>query len=152
MDRFAQVTPEGLYESPIASEGKRFFTMLGTLVAGRVSIAAASVSVAKRGLATAVRYSERRRQFGPPGGPEVRILDYLTQQRALLPRVATTYGLHFAVRDLITRFSTRRRGRRTVAGREIEVIAAGLKSMASWHTIDTLASVPGGVRREGLPE
>ena len=75
--------------------------MLGTLVGGRISIAAASISVAKTGLAIAVRYSENRRQFGPSGEAEVPILDYLTQQRALLPALATTYGLHFAVRDLI---------------------------------------------------
>src|SRR5690606_28046271 len=64
LDRFATVTEAG-YESPIESDGRRFFTMLGTLVAGRISIAAASVSAAKTGLTIAVRYSDRRRQFGP---------------------------------------------------------------------------------------
>jgi len=137
LDRFATVSEAGEYDSPIASEGKRFFTMLGTLVAGRVSIAAASLTVAKRGLAVAVRYSDQRRQFGPESGPEVPILDYLTQQRALLPRLATTYGLHFAIRDLIARYAGRAPDD-GAAAREIEVMAAGLKAAASWHTIDTL--------------
>ena len=135
LDRFAEVTPEGEYRSPIASSGRRFFTMLGTLVGGRISIAAASVSAAKTGLAIAVLYSGRRRQFGPSGKPEVPILDYLTQQRTLLPALATTYGLHFAVRSLIADFSSAE-GR---SGRaRVEVLAAGLKAYASRHAQETL--------------
>ena len=38
LDRFAQVSPSGAYTSPIASEGARFFTMLGTLVGGRIAV------------------------------------------------------------------------------------------------------------------
>jgi acyl-CoA oxidase len=111
LDRFATVTEEGRYESPIDSAGRRFFTMLGTLVAGRISIAAASVSAAKVGLAVAVRYSEDRRQFGPDDGLEVPILDYESHQRRLLPRVAETYALHFAVRDLAERYASVVKGR-----------------------------------------
>ena len=111
LDRFAAVTEDGRYESPIDSAGRRFFTMLGTLVAGRISIAAASVSAAKVGLAIAVRYSEDRRQFGPDDGVEVPILDYESHQRRLLPRVAETYALHFAVRNLAERYASVVKGR-----------------------------------------
>lgn len=135
LDRFAEVTPEGEYRSSIASSGRRFFTMLGTLVGGRISIAAASVSAAKTGLAIAVLYSERRRQFGPSGEAEVPILDYLTQQRALLPALATTYGLHFAVRSLIADFSSAEGD-----SAPVEVLAAGLKAYASRHAQETLQS------------
>ncbi len=135
LNRFADVSPEGRYESPIASSGRRFFTMLGALVAGRISIAAASVSAAKTAVAIAVRYSARRRQFGPSGEPEVPILDYLTQQRALLPAVATTYGLHFSVRRLITQFSE---ARDDEARARVEVMAAGLKAYASRHAQETI--------------
>lgn len=111
LDRFATVTEDGRYESPIDSAGRRFFTMLGTLVAGRISIAAASVSAAKVGLEVAVRYSADRRQFGPDDGPEVPILDYTSHQRRLLPLVAETYALHFAVRDLTERYAAVVKGR-----------------------------------------
>ncbi len=137
LDRFAEVTPEGEYRSAIASSGRRFFTMLGTLVGGRISIAAASVSAAKTGLAIAVRYSGRRRQFGPSGQAEVPILDYLTQQRALLPALATTYGLHFALRSLIADFSS---AEGQSAQARVEVLAAGLKAYASRHAQETLQS------------
>ena len=69
LNRFADITPEGDYLSAIASPSKRFFTMIGALVAGRVSIALAAVTVMKTGLAIAIRYGERRRQFGRPAAP-----------------------------------------------------------------------------------
>jgi len=135
LDRFAQVSPQGEYRSPIPSPGRRFFTMLGTLVAGRISIAAASQAVTKKALVIAVRYAAGRRQFGPAGGPEVPVLEYLVLQRDLLPRVARTYVLAFAVRDLIRRY-----GDPGADPRELEVRAAGLKAVASRHALDTLQS------------
>ena len=44
----------------------------------------------------AIRYSAQRQQFGPPDGAEIAVLDYQTQQRKLLPMLATAYALHFA--------------------------------------------------------
>ncbi|MFD6250346.1 acyl-CoA dehydrogenase family protein, partial [Streptomyces roseolus] len=46
LNRFADVTPEGAYVSPIDNPDRRFFTMLGTLVQGRVCVGGAGVSVA----------------------------------------------------------------------------------------------------------
>lgn len=135
LDRFAEVTSEGEYRSPIVSPGRRFFTMLGTLVGGRISIAAASVSVAKTGLAVAVPYSARRRQFGPSGQAEVPILDFLAQQRRLLPALATTYGLHFAVRSLIADYAS---ADSLHTPPRVEALAAGLKAYASRHAQETL--------------
>ena len=139
LDRFATVAADGSYASPIASPGKRFFTMLGTLVGGRVSVALASLSAAKSALSIAVRYAERRRQFGPPGAPETLLLDYPAHQRRLLPRLATTYALHFALRDLAARYVE---ALAPQAGdeerRSIEGLAAGLKAVATWHATDTI--------------
>jgi acyl-CoA oxidase len=138
LDRFGGVGEDGRYRSPIPSSGRRFFRMLGTLVAGRISIAAASLSAAKTGLTIAVRYSDRRRQFGPSGEAEWPVLDYLTQQRLLLPRLATTYALHFALRELVARYDAGRAGNDERSQREIEVLAAGLKAYASRHCVETL--------------
>ncbi len=134
LDRFGEVSSEGVYSSSIPSDGRRFFTMLGTLVSGRVSVAAASVSTAKTALTVAIRYGDERRQFGPSGSGEVRILDYRIHQRLLLPRLATTYGLHFAVRDLIGRYTDEDGG----PDQAVEVDAAGLKAYASAHAVATI--------------
>jgi acyl-CoA oxidase len=138
LDRFGGVDEDGRYRSPIPSSGRRFFRMLGTLVAGRISIAAASLSAVKTGLTIAVRYSDRRRQFGPSGEAEWPILDYLTQQRLLLPRLATTYALHFALRELVDRYEAGQAGNDDRSAREVEVLAAGLKAYASRHCVETL--------------
>ncbi len=134
LNRFGTVEPDGSYHSPIEGDGRRFFTMLGTLVMGRVSIAAASVSTAKRALTIAVRYGERRRQFGPPDEEERPLLDFLAHRRLLLPRLAATYGLHFAVWDVVDRLHAHDDS----PSPELEVRAAALKAYASRHAMDTI--------------
>ena len=41
LNQFADVTADGVYESPIENPNRRFFTMLGTLVQGRVCVGGA---------------------------------------------------------------------------------------------------------------
>lgn len=132
LDRYGQVQPDGTYNSPIASDNKRFFTTLGTLVGGRISVASACVTAAKKSLTIATHYGALRRQFGGEEGGEQRVLDYTTHQLRLFPYIAHTYALHFAVEDLIEQF--KQRTEQTT--RHVETLAAGLKAMASWHAID----------------
>lgn len=134
LDRFARVTDEGKFDSPISSDNRRFFTMLGTLVGGRIGIPRAGLSAAKSGLTIAVRYADGRRQFGPEGGSEVPILNYRTHQRRLMPLLANAYALHFALRYLTERFVSRTEEEM----QEIEALAAGLKAFATWNTTATL--------------
>lgn len=131
LDRFGSVNADGVYSSPIASPGRRFFTMLGTLVAGRIAVAGAAASAAQTALTIGVRYAAQRRQFGPEGAAEVPILDYLSVQRRLLPRLATTYAIEFGFHDLTRRFAMQDEE----AAREVEALAAGLKAYASDHAV-----------------
>ena len=133
LDRFATVSRDGAYSSPIASQTKRFFTMLGTLVGGRVAVGSAALSASKVALATAVRYGARRRQFGSPDRPETVLLDYPAHQRRLIPRLARTYAFHIAMHDLQRRYADPAEDRRAV-----EADAAGLKALATWHATDTI--------------
>lgn len=142
LGRFAKMNAEGRYESAIESPKQRFFTMLGTLVGGRVSVASASVTVAKVALAIAVRYASRRRQFGAQGGEEMPLLDYPQHRRRLLPRLASTYVLSLACAELQARFAAAQRaGTDGVPGdtREIEASAAIMKALASQHAVETVA-------------
>jgi acyl-CoA oxidase len=134
LDRFASVSAEGKFESPIASDNRRFFTMLGTLVGGRIGIPRSGNAASKSGLTIAIRYGDKRRQFGPEGGSEVPILNYRTHQRRLMPLLANTYALHFALQYLTNRFLNRKEEDM----QEIEALAAGLKSFATWNTTATL--------------
>jgi acyl-CoA oxidase len=158
LDRYGHVAADGTYTSPIESETRRFFTMLGTLVRGRVSVAGAAGSAAKTALTIAVRYGDHRRQFQRPAGrddgapaEEIVILDYLAHQRRLLPALATTYALHFAQGELVASLHDLQSGGPidpVVAGeaadgqdrgqRELEARAAGLKAVATWHATSTI--------------
>jgi acyl-CoA oxidase len=134
LDRFAQVTEQGAFESSITSDNRRFFTMLGTLVGGRIGIPRSGLSAAKSGLAIAIRYGDQRRQFGPDGGSEVPVLNYRTHQRRLMPLLANAYALHFSLRYLTDRFLARTEKDM----QEIEALAAGLKAFTTWNTTSTL--------------
>jgi acyl-CoA oxidase len=141
LNRFGDVAPDGTYSSSIDDDDKRFFIMLGALVAGRVSVAAGAVSATKSALAIAIRYGATRRQFGPSAGAaEGLILDYPTHQRRLLPPLATTYALSFAVQGLIGEYARSVTGKRVSSRRRrsVEGLAAGLKAMSTWHATETI--------------
>ncbi|GAB3727187.1 acyl-CoA dehydrogenase family protein [Nocardiopsis nanhaiensis] len=145
LNRYGDVAADGTYSSPIDSPNRRFFTMLGTLIRGRISVAGGAGSATKAALTIAVRYGDTRRQFTRPAGegqPEqdVRILDYLAHQRKLLPALARTYGLHFAQEELVTRLHelSKSSERDEHAQRELESRAAGLKAVATWHATETI--------------
>jgi acyl-CoA oxidase len=140
LNRYANVTRDGAYESPIENPNKRFFTMLGALVQGRVCISGASISASKSALTIAVRYGLRRRQFGPPDGEEVPILDYRTHQRRLMPLLARTYALHFAQAELTSKFDhvMRQDDPPDRERRELESLAAAMKATSSWHATKTI--------------
>ena len=134
LDRFASVNEKGEFESPIPSDNRRFFTMLGTLVGGRIGIPRSALAAAKSGLTIAIRYSDQRRQFGPEGGSEVPILNYRMHQRRLLPHLAKTYAIHFGLQYLTNRFLNKTESEM----QEIEALAAGMKSYSTWSTRDVL--------------
>ena len=140
LNRYADVAPDGTYTSPIENPTKRFFTMLGTLIQGRISVSGASISATKVALTIAIRRGLTRRQFGLPGEEEALLLDYRTHQRRLLIPLAATYALSFAQDRLIAELdavfsddgvSDRQR-------RELETLAAGVKAVATWHATETI--------------
>lgn len=140
LDKLAQVHEDGTYFSPIENPTRRFFTMLGTLIQGRVSVGGASISASKVALTIAVRRALQRRQFGEPGAEEALLMDYRTHQRRLLLPLAKTYALAFTQNRLVedihavfTDEDTPERKRR-----ELETLAAGVKAIATWHATDTI--------------
>jgi acyl-CoA oxidase len=147
LNRYGDVDADGAYSTPIENKTKRFFTMLGTLVQGRISVAGGAGSAAKVALTIAIRYANARRQFAGPDGGEIPVLDYLAHQRKLLPALAKSYALHFAQLELVAglhettpnldtpldRFPGEHADRR-----ELEARAAGVKAVATWHATSTI--------------
>ncbi|MFD1721260.1 acyl-CoA dehydrogenase [Amnibacterium endophyticum] len=140
LNRYGDVAPDGTYSSPIASQGRRFFTMLGTLVQGRVSLAGAANSGAKVALAIAVTYADQRRQFADAGGEEQVLLDYPRHQRRLLTRLAGVYAAAFNQEELLTDFHRVFTGEEDTDERRqaLETFAAGAKAEATRHALETI--------------
>ncbi|MFJ4657397.1 acyl-CoA dehydrogenase [Nocardia sp. NPDC088792] len=136
LNRYADVEPDGTYSSEIANPSRRFFTTLGTLVRGRVSVGGAASAGARVALSIAVRYAEKRRQFADPDtGEETVLMDYRSHQRRLLPLVARSYALSFAQNDLVLRMHLVQTGQDVDpnAQRALEKRAAGLKVAQTRH-------------------
>ena len=139
LNRFADVTDEGRYESPIDNPDKRFFTMLGTLVQGRVCVGGAGINAAKVAITLAVKYAAHRRQFNATSpDQEELLLDYGLHQRRLFPLLAESYALHFAQEVVALRlhdvFSLDPdQDEDEQARRELESRAAGTKALGTWH-------------------
>jgi acyl-CoA oxidase len=135
LNKYGQVDEGGTYSSPIDNRNRRFFTMLGTLIRGRVSVGGAASAATEVALSIAGRYALQRRQFGPDPEHEILLMDYRMHQRRLLPLIARSYALRFAQNQLVARMDRLQ----TVDDpdpqelRELEGRAAGLKAAQTWH-------------------
>ncbi|MGN6271787.1 MAG: acyl-CoA dehydrogenase family protein [Protaetiibacter sp.] len=140
LNRYGDVDENGVYTSPIESPGRRFFTMLGTLVQGRVSLDGASTLASKLALHVAITYGTQRRQFTAGSDDEEVLLDYQRHQRRLLPRLAQTYAMSFAHEEFLDLFDRVFSGEEdTPSTREdLETIAAALKPLSTWAALDIL--------------
>jgi acyl-CoA oxidase len=136
LNKYGDINEDGVYSSPIENPSKRFFTMLGALVGGRVSVALGSNTAAKKSLDIAISYALKRRQFKTLSEEnETLILDYPTHQERLFPLVAKSYVLTFALERMREKFEE---SLQLDDKREVEALAAGLKSYASWHATHTI--------------
>ena len=142
LNRYGDIDEHGVYTSPIDNPTRRFFTMLGTLVRGRISVAGGAGAATRTALTLAITYAGHRRQFAPPGsGDEVLLLDYRAHQRKLLPALATSYALLFAQNELVSRMHDVQLGGDAADPhdqRELEARAAGIKAVATAHATATI--------------
>jgi acyl-CoA oxidase len=136
LNKYGQVDEGGTYSSPIESSNARFFTMLGTLIRGRISVGGSASAATEVALSIAGRYALQRRQFGPDKDHEVLLMDYRMHQRRLLPLIAKSYALRFAQNQLVARMDRVQSSEEPPPPhqqRELESRAAGLKAAQTWH-------------------
>lgn len=141
LDRYGGVDADGVYRSPIESKNARFFTMLGTLVRGRICVGGGAASATRKALTIATRYALTRHQFRTPGlGDEITLLDYQAHQRKLLPNIARAYAYGFAQNELALQLQrvTDTEPRDVAASRELETRAAGMKAVLTRWANDTI--------------
>jgi acyl-CoA oxidase len=137
LNKYADVAADGSYNSPIENPNRRFFTMLGTLIRGRVTVGGSAAAAARVALDIATRYALERKQFSAPDtDDEIVIMDYLVHQRRLLPLIARSYALQFAQNELVAKCHELQTSDDPdpEEQRELESRAAGLKAANTWHT------------------
>ncbi|QKJ18182.1 acyl-CoA dehydrogenase family protein [Microbacterium hominis] len=141
LDRYGQVAADGSYSSEIPSPGRRFFTMLGALVQGRVSLDGAATTGTALALHIALTYANQRRQFDSGAGTdEVVLLDYGKHQRRLLPLLAQNYAQFFSHDELLKKFDAVFSGRHDTPDEreDLETLAAALKPLSTWNALSTI--------------
>ncbi len=149
LDRYAQVSPEGEYTSPIEDENRRFFTMLGTLIQGRISVGGAAISATKTALTIAIRHGARRAPVRPARRRMTRCRCSTTacisaaSSRPSPASTPCTSPRRASSAELDRIFGAddgrpERSPEEDQARRELETRAAGLKALATWHATETI--------------
>lgn len=139
LNKLGNVDEHGDYSTSIPSSGRRFFTMLGALVQGRVSLATTAANASALALTGAITYGNQRRQFNAASDIEEQVLlDYGLHQRRLIDRLARTYADIFTTNELLVKFHEVFSGEDDTDEnrQELETLAAGIKAVTTWNALD----------------
>lgn len=135
LNKYGTILANGEYYSEIKNPNKRFFTMLGTLVGGRICVARAGLGGAKFALTVAIKHALKRRQFNDSVKiQEDLLMDYPSHQLRLTPLVASAYVYHFTLDKMMALYCDESQPDK----RKIETQVAGLKSIITWYANDTI--------------
>ena len=135
LNKYGTILANGEYYSEIKNPNKRFFTMLGTLVGGRICVARAGLGGAKFALTVAIKHALKRRQFNDSVKiQEDLLMDYPSHQLRLTPLVASAYVYHFTLDKMMSLYCDESQPDK----RKIETQVAGLKSIITWYANDTI--------------
>lgn len=135
LNKYGDITADGTYYSKIENPSKRFFTMLGTLVGGRICVARAGLGGTKKALAIAVKHALKRRQFNDNIKiQEDLLMDYPSHQLRLTPAIASCYVYDVTLTHLMKEYSDTN----ITDKRKIETQVAGLKSIITWFANGTI--------------
>ncbi|OAQ32663.1 acyl-CoA oxidase [Linnemannia elongata AG-77] len=151
LDKYGGVNEQGVYESFFGDNNdQRFGGQLVNLSEGRVGLSISSDNISKTALTIAVRYGLTRRQFGARqvGELETLIMDYKLHQRRLYPLLAQTYAQHFAARAIARLRDADKTDLKLL--KQFHVISSGLKSLHTWHLLDTLQATREACGGQGL--
>jgi acyl-CoA oxidase len=139
--RYSKVSPEGEYTKPPHSK-----LAYGSMSLIRATVVGMSADALSKGITIAIRYSLSRRQGFLLGEkvdtePELKVLDYGSQQYALFPVLASSYALYFTGKYMWKFYleSTEKisKGDYSVLP-EFHATTSGLKAQCTWIAVNGL--------------
>lgn len=133
LSAFATIDEEGHYRSPISGKRNRFLKMADQLLSGRICIAGMSLSASKMALLITLRYSQKRKAMGSDGKSSWPLINYQLQRNALIPLLARTYALSFALNAVKNDYSFEEAGKAQV------IQCCAIKALISWHAENTVS-------------
>ncbi len=132
LSSFANIDDAGHYRSPISGKRNRFLKMADQLLSGRLCIASMSMSAAKMSLLITLRYSQKRRAMGSDGKSSWPLINFQLQRNALMPLLARTYALAFALNKVKNSYSF------AEASKEQVINCCVIKALVTWHAENTV--------------
>ena len=96
LDKYSQVSQEGVFSTIIENPDIRFATALGALEEGRITIALAGQNILRNAICIAARFSVLRKQFGTKDKVENPIINYPMTQIRIIPALADNFAYRIA--------------------------------------------------------
>jgi acyl-CoA oxidase len=136
LNRLSDVTEDGQYINRCGTESKHFASTVGELTGGRACLSAQAITIAKMALTIAIRYAFERKQFGPPGKPEIPIIQYPTHQRRLMPLLARTVAMVPYLSYCKEVYAMKHKDPSSVP--LLHSVTSVIKAASSWHLVNVL--------------
>lgn len=141
LNRFGDVSEDGVYTTPIENDGKRFANSIASLSGGRVAICRMAPELSLFSLTIALRYAGVRRQFGPSGNESL-LLDYPLHLYRLVPRFAEHFVNLVGANRLVKMWGENLPKLLEEGNVKTEVchaLSSNLKAFVSWNSQETIA-------------